>query len=175
MNPLLFTNPIVPVEEMARLVPRLKVEEAVPPMTMEDVVMYPELFVHCEMFGEAKFPVPRPVEVVSTAVPFWLMVPEALNAPFWSSCRLRIERVEVGERVELAAVMKKGMLFATTLPAETETLPTLFPHPRHEVTVSVPIVEEGVRDSLEEAMPMILKFPVKVEVALTESIPVLVA
>jgi hypothetical protein len=76
---------IVPEAEIVRFDPILKVDVATPPIVMEEVVIYPLLLVHCDMFADAKFAVVSPVEVVRTATPFWVMVPEALNATLFKS------------------------------------------------------------------------------------------
>ena len=44
-------------------------------------VIYPLSLLNCEIALVAKFAVVSPVDVVSTATPFWVIVPEALNAP----------------------------------------------------------------------------------------------
>jgi hypothetical protein len=59
--------------------------------------MKPESLFHWEIEVVAKLAVVKPVEVVRTAVPFWVIVPEALKAPFCRSAVPLCERVEVPE------------------------------------------------------------------------------
>lgn len=55
-------NPIVPVVEIARPVPRLKVDECTPPIVIEEVVIYPTSFAKApRLFGRLMTILPEEV------------------------------------------------------------------------------------------------------------------